>query len=102
MAHHEIPATPENMVLGYLDATTPPVLTVESGDTVLLHSFPAGGRDTLPKHLPIPADYQAALDALPITRRRSTRCRRGRGRTSSPGRCMSAARSPATRCRSTS
>ncbi len=65
MAHHEIPATPENMVLGYLDATTPPVLTVDSGDTVLLHSFPAGGRDTLPKHLPIPADYQAALEALP-------------------------------------
>ncbi len=65
MAHHEIPATPENMILGYLDATTPPVLAVESGDTVLLHSFPAGGRDSLPKHLPVPADYQAALDALP-------------------------------------
>ena len=65
MAHHEIPATPENMVLGYLDATTPPVLTVESGDTVHLHSFPAGGRELLPAHLPIPADYQAALDTLP-------------------------------------
>jgi acetamidase/formamidase len=65
MAHHEIPATPENMVLGYLDATTPPVLTLESGDTVKLTSFPAGGRAFLPRHLPIPADYQAALDALP-------------------------------------
>ena len=64
MAHHEIPATPENMVLGYLDATTPPVLEVESGDTVLLHSFPAGGTASLPKHLPIPPDYQAALDTL--------------------------------------
>ena len=65
MAHHEIPATPENMVLGYLDATSKPVLQVESGDTVLLHSFPAGGRDALPAHLPVPADYLAALDALP-------------------------------------
>ncbi len=61
--HHEIPATPDKMVLGYLDATTPPVLTVDSGDTVLLHSFPAGGRPALPKHLPVPADYMAAIEA---------------------------------------
>ncbi len=65
MAHHEIAATPDNMVLGYLDATTPPVLEVESGDTVLLHSFPAGGHSTLPPDLPVPDDYRAALDALP-------------------------------------
>ncbi len=65
MAYHEIAATPDNMVLGYLDATTPPVLVVDSGDTVLLHSFPAGGRSTLPADLPVPEDYQAALDALP-------------------------------------
>ena len=65
MAHHEIPATPDNMVLGYLDATTPPVLVVDSGDTVLLHSFPAGGRSALPADLLVPADYLAALDALP-------------------------------------
>ncbi len=65
MAHHEIAATPDKMVLGYLDSRTPPVLEVESGDTVTLHSFPAGGRDSLPTHLPVPADYLAALDALP-------------------------------------
>ena len=65
MAHHEIAATPDNMVLGYLDATTPPVLVVDSGDTILLHSFPAGGRSTLPADLPVPDDYLAALDALP-------------------------------------
>ena len=65
MAHHEIPATPENMVLGYLDATTPPVLEINSGDTVTLHSFPAGGRETLPPDLPVPDDYLAALTALP-------------------------------------
>jgi acetamidase/formamidase len=62
--HHEIPATPDNMVLGYLDAASPPVLTVESGDIVTLHSFPAGGRETLPPG-GVPADYLAALAALP-------------------------------------
>ena len=29
---YEIPATPENMVWGYLDSTSPPVLTMSSGD----------------------------------------------------------------------
>ncbi len=52
------------MVLGYLDAASPPVLTVESGDIVTLHSFPAGGRETLPPG-GVPADYLAALAALP-------------------------------------
>lgn len=65
MAHHEVPATPENMVLGYLDATLPRVLEVESGDTVTLHSFPAGGREALPEISRVPADYLAALHALP-------------------------------------
>ena len=65
MAHHEIPATPETMVLGYLDATTPPVLEIDSGDTVTLHSFPAGGHETLPPDLAVPDDYLAALKALP-------------------------------------
>ena len=63
--HHEIPATPDKMVLGYLDATSPPVLEVESGDTVKLYSFPAGGRATLPEMSRVPADYLAALDTLP-------------------------------------
>ena len=48
MAHHEIPATPEMMVWGTLDAARPPVLTVDSGDTVTLRSFPAGGKSALP------------------------------------------------------
>jgi hypothetical protein len=42
--HHEIPATPENMVWEYLDGQTRPVLSINSGDTVTLHSFPAGGK----------------------------------------------------------
>jgi hypothetical protein len=63
--HHTIPATPENMVLGYLDATTPPVLRVASGDTVTLSSFPAGGMDSLPEMSRVPADYLHALKTLP-------------------------------------
>ncbi len=63
--HHVIPATPDKMVLGYLDATTPPVLEIDSGDTVALQSFPAGGRDSLPALSRVPADYLAALEALP-------------------------------------
>ncbi|WP_428532232.1 acetamidase/formamidase family protein [Rhodopila sp.] len=64
--HHDIPATPENMVLGYLDATTPPVLEVASGDTVSLVSFPAGGKECLPPDAArVPPEYRAALAALP-------------------------------------
>ena len=68
--HHDIPDTPEFMVLGYLDAATPPVLEVDSGDTVTLASFPAGGRECLPLEvgpgaLPVPAGYRAVLDTLP-------------------------------------
>ena len=62
---HEISSAPENMVWGYVDSTTKPVLEIASGDTVTLHSFPAGGKETLPPDLSIvPADYLAALDQL--------------------------------------
>ena len=63
---HEIPPTPESMVWGYLDSTTPPVLRVASGDTVTLHSFPAGGAECLPPDGEgVPNGYKAALDTLP-------------------------------------
>jgi len=63
---HEISSAPENMVWGYLDRDTPPVLEVSSGDTVTLHSFPSGGKETLPDDLSLVApDYLAALEALP-------------------------------------
>ncbi len=63
---HQIEATPEAMVWGYLDAIRPPILEVDSGDTVTLHSFPAGGMETLPadKSL-VGADFLAALQTLP-------------------------------------
>ena len=53
------------MVLGYFDAARPPVLEMASGDTVTLHSFPAGGRESLhPDPARVPADYRLALDTL--------------------------------------
>ena len=62
---HEIPSTPEVMVWGYLDSSTPPVLEVNSGDIVTLHSFPAGGKETLPDDLSmVAADYMTALETL--------------------------------------
>jgi len=65
MASHEIPATYEHMVWGYFDAAVPPVLRVASGDTVRLHSFPAGGPATLhPDRSRIPAAYLEAIDKL--------------------------------------
>jgi acetamidase/formamidase len=62
--HHELPATPQNMVLGYIDAKTPPVISIDSADTVTLYSLPAGGRETLPPSFDVPPDYLAALDAM--------------------------------------
>ncbi len=42
-----------------------PVLTVDSGDVVTLHSFPAGGEACLPRQAGlIPADYRHALDTM--------------------------------------
>ena len=64
--HHDIPDTPDNMVLGYFDAKTPPVLTIDSGDTVTLASFPAGDASMCPNDASrVPASYRFALDTLP-------------------------------------
>lgn len=65
-AQHRLPATPETMVWGYLDAATEPVLHVESGDTVTLACVPAGGAPSLPADRSlVPAEYLAALEVLP-------------------------------------
>src|SRR6202166_4872576 len=63
---YEIPSTPHNMVWGSLDSSTPHILEVSSGDTVTLHSFPSGGKETLPDDLSlVAADYMKALETLP-------------------------------------
>ena len=64
--HHELPATPGNMVWGYLDPETKPALHVDSGDTVTLACVPAGGPSSLPADRSlVPAEYLAAMEALP-------------------------------------
>jgi len=45
---HIIPPGPSSQVWGYFDATLPPVLEVDSGDTVTLTSFPPGGEVSFP------------------------------------------------------
>jgi acetamidase/formamidase len=47
MATHRIAATPENVRWGVFDAAIPPVLTINSGDTVTLECV-SGAPDTLP------------------------------------------------------
>ncbi len=47
MAIHRIPATPETVRWGVFDAGIPPVLTINSGETVILECV-SGGPDTLP------------------------------------------------------
>jgi acetamidase/formamidase len=64
--HHDLPVRPDLMVWGYLDATTPPVLHVNSGDTVAMRTVPAGGGRFLhPDPSAIPPDFAAVLRALP-------------------------------------
>ena len=64
--HHIIEPTPESMVLGYFDATSPPILKIASGDIVTLTSWPAGGKETLiPDISRIDPRHKAALDAHP-------------------------------------
>lgn len=64
--HHVIPPTPETMVWGYFDATLEPVLEVDSGDTVTLTSWPAGGPENLPPDPSlVPAALREAFEKIP-------------------------------------
>jgi acetamidase/formamidase len=44
---HILQATPENVVIGYYDATTPPALKVHSGDVVEIHTLGVGTPNAL-------------------------------------------------------
>lgn len=46
--HHDLPATPDAIAWGYLDAARAPVLRVSSGDTVRLTSWSAADEANLP------------------------------------------------------
>src|SRR5690606_41473680 len=63
--HHVIPTRHEHMSWGYLEAGLPPVVHIQSGDTVELGSFPAGGRECLPPDLGrVPTACLEAIAAL--------------------------------------
>ena len=48
MPTHDLAASPDNVHWGYFDASLPPVLEIESGDTVTLTSV-SGGPEVVPK-----------------------------------------------------
>lgn len=48
MTRNLVRAGPDTVHWGYFDATLPPVLTIESGDTVTLVTVPSGGPDVMP------------------------------------------------------
>ena len=65
MATHHLPASPETMVWGTLSADTPPVLRVESGETVSLACVPAGGAASFPADLArVPAEWRTAVETM--------------------------------------
>ena len=88
MAHHRIEAGPETVHWGYFDAALPPLVTIDSGDTVTISTV-SGGPEMMP---PPPLVVPACPLGRPC-RRTSRSCRA----TSAPGRSRSAAPRPA-RC----
>lgn len=64
--HHHLASTPEHLVWGYFDASLPPVLTIDSGDTVTVDAIPASDWHELPpdrsRLLP---DHRLALEQVP-------------------------------------
>jgi acetamidase/formamidase len=61
----EVKATPENVFWGYLDADTKPVLEVDSGSVVKLHTLPACfAEDIPPDPSLVTPDHRVALDTL--------------------------------------
>lgn len=68
-AHHDLPASPETVHWGYFDAVLPPVLRVESGDRVTIHSVTAEPEDLPPE----------PFEVLPELPEIHARCERGVG-----------------------
>jgi acetamidase/formamidase len=66
MARHELDDRPEHLHFGYFDAALPPVLRVESGDTVKMACLPAGPAARLPPDgsLVLPS-HRTALERVP-------------------------------------
>jgi acetamidase/formamidase len=67
MTVHRVAATPETVRIGIFDAALPPVLTVASGDTVVLECVSGDERTFPPPHsgLTVPPALRAINDAHP-------------------------------------
>ena len=63
--HHTVSCRPEHCHWGYFDAALPPVVTVESGDTVSIDCV-SGGMDIVPKggNFEVLGDHLEILDKL--------------------------------------
>jgi acetamidase/formamidase len=63
-ATFDLPATPRTVAWGHYDATSKPVLTVRSGDTVVVHTLLTNSPTGLEKAGVAPADVQQSLRAV--------------------------------------
>ncbi len=60
----ELPATPATVAWGHYDATSRPVLTIDSGDTVIVHTLITNSPTGLEKAGVAPAEVEPALRAI--------------------------------------
>jgi len=69
----DLPATPKTVAWGHYDATEKPALTIQSGDTVVIHTLLTNSPTGLEKAGVAPADIQpelrAVYDGVPATAR---------------------------------
>ncbi len=63
-ATYELKATPQTVAWGHYDATDTPVLTIRSGDTVVIHTLLTNSPAGLEKAGVAPADVEPALRAV--------------------------------------
>lgn len=61
---HTLKVTPQNVVIGYYDATTPPAIKIKSGDIVEIQTLGVGTPDRLTKAGLDPKELQPELKAV--------------------------------------
>jgi acetamidase/formamidase len=61
---HDLPATPQTVAWGHYDASAKPVLTIQSGDIVVVHTLLTNSPTGLEKAGVAPADVEPALRAV--------------------------------------
>lgn len=64
MIHHRLDAGPDTVHWGYFDATLPPVLTVDSGDTVTISTVSGGPEAMPPPPMAIPDALRAVQERV--------------------------------------